>query len=126
MRKEKAANRWRRVVGEQGSSGQDVSVFCRERGICSCSFYAWRKRLGLKKGFVDGKRRSSVNVTGGFQRIDADGDGKDGGQDFSVPKGPTAVMETGCSILTPNGYRVDAGCCDAQGLRQILAVLRTL
>jgi hypothetical protein len=122
MKKGKAANRWRRAIVEQGSSGQDVSVFCRERGIVSSSFYAWRKRLGLNEGVVDGRRRSAVNGTGGFQRIDP-GAISDGGSGTSVA---APAVGNGCVILTPNGYRVEAGCCDAPGLRQILAVLRTL
>ena len=36
---------WRKVIGEQGASGESVSAFCRGRGVSEPSFYAWRRRL---------------------------------------------------------------------------------
>ena len=36
---------WRKLIGEQGGSGQSVSAFCRGRGISEGSFYTWRRRL---------------------------------------------------------------------------------
>ena len=41
----KAWGKWRKLVSEQGRSGQSVAVFCRERGLCAPYFYAWKKRL---------------------------------------------------------------------------------
>lgn len=37
--------KWRKLVSEQGRSGQSVAAFCRERGLCAPQFYAWKKRL---------------------------------------------------------------------------------
>jgi transposase-like protein len=37
--------KWRRLVSEQGRSGQSVAAFCRERGLCAPHFFAWKKRL---------------------------------------------------------------------------------
>ena len=37
--------KWRKLVSEQGRSGQSVAVFCRERGLCAPYFFAWKKRL---------------------------------------------------------------------------------
>jgi hypothetical protein len=37
--------KWRKLVSEQGRSGQTVAVFCRERSLCAPYFYAWKKRL---------------------------------------------------------------------------------
>jgi len=37
--------KWRKLVREQGRSGQTVAVFCRERRLCAPYFYAWKKRL---------------------------------------------------------------------------------
>jgi hypothetical protein len=36
---------WRRLIEEQAGSGQNVTSFCRERGVSDVSFYTWRKRL---------------------------------------------------------------------------------
>ena len=126
MAREKAANRWRRVIGEQDASGQDVREFCSERGVRTSSFYWWRKRLGLNKSIDDGKRRTSVKGSGGFQRIDPSTVIEDGNRTFSAEKSPKAALERRCLILTPNGYRVEAGCGDADELRQVLAMLKTL
>ena len=37
--------KWRKLVGEQGRSGQSVVEVCRERRLCAPYFYAWKKRL---------------------------------------------------------------------------------
>ena len=37
--------KWRALVGEQEQSGQSVAAFCRERGLRSGQFFAWKKRL---------------------------------------------------------------------------------
>ncbi len=44
-RKTEAWTKWRGLIAEQGLSGQSVAVFCRERGLKSGQFFAWRKRL---------------------------------------------------------------------------------
>jgi transposase-like protein len=41
----KTVSRWQAVVADFASSGLRVGEFCRTRGICEQSFYAWRKRL---------------------------------------------------------------------------------
>ena len=38
-------SRWQAVVSDFASSGLAVAEFCRARGVCEQSFYAWRKRL---------------------------------------------------------------------------------
>jgi hypothetical protein len=40
-----ALSKWRGLVAEQQRSGQSVAAFCRERGVCAPSFFAWKKRL---------------------------------------------------------------------------------
>ena len=40
-----ALGKWRKLVSEQGRSGQSVAAFCGERGLCAPYFYTWRKRL---------------------------------------------------------------------------------
>ena len=38
-------SRWQAVVADFASSGLAAGEFCRARGVCEQSFYAWRKRL---------------------------------------------------------------------------------
>jgi hypothetical protein len=37
--------KWRGLIGEQSGSGQSVVVFCRDRGLTTGQFFAWKKRL---------------------------------------------------------------------------------
>ena len=37
--------KWRKLVSEQARSGQTVTAFCRERGLCRPYFFVWKKRL---------------------------------------------------------------------------------
>lgn len=37
--------KWRGLVAEQKSSGQNIAVFCRDRGLTTSQFFAWKKRL---------------------------------------------------------------------------------
>jgi hypothetical protein len=48
---------WRELVSEQARNGQDVTAFCRERGIRTTSFYDWKKPLG-----VDDESRAGVSI----------------------------------------------------------------
>ncbi len=45
QRKTEAWAKWRGLVAEQDLSGQGVAVFCRDRGLKSGQFFAWKKRL---------------------------------------------------------------------------------
>ena len=44
-RSKRVWGKWRKLVSEQGRSGQSAAVFCRERRLCAPYFYAWKKRL---------------------------------------------------------------------------------
>ncbi len=44
-RRRQVWGKWRKLVSEQGRSGQTVAAFCRERGLCAPHFFAWKKRL---------------------------------------------------------------------------------
>jgi hypothetical protein len=44
-RTKKAWTKWRELISEQARSGQTVTAFCRERGLCRPYFFAWKKRL---------------------------------------------------------------------------------
>ncbi len=37
--------KWRGLIAEQVGSGQTVAVFCRERGLTTGQFFAWKQRL---------------------------------------------------------------------------------
>jgi hypothetical protein len=45
QRKTEAWAKWRGLVAEQDLSGQGVAAFCRDRGLKSGQFFAWKKRL---------------------------------------------------------------------------------
>lgn len=44
-RSEDVRRRWRARLAEQAASGQSVAAFCRERGLCAPSLFAWKRRL---------------------------------------------------------------------------------
>ena len=37
--------KWRGLIAEQSGSGQSVAIFCRDRGLTTGRFFAWKKRL---------------------------------------------------------------------------------
>ena len=37
--------KWRGVIAEQSGSGQSAAVFCRDRGLTTGQFFAWKQRL---------------------------------------------------------------------------------
>jgi hypothetical protein len=37
--------KWRGLIAEQSGNGQSVAVFCRDRGLTTGQFFAWKKRL---------------------------------------------------------------------------------
>jgi hypothetical protein len=41
---------WRRLIARQSSSGLTVGQLCRQAGVSTASFYAWRQRLGALGG----------------------------------------------------------------------------
>jgi hypothetical protein len=47
--------KWRGLIAEQSGSGQSVAVFCRDRGLTTGQFFAWKKRLSpaAEKEFVE-------------------------------------------------------------------------
>jgi len=50
LRTRKAWAKWRKLVSEQGGSGQSVAAFCRERALCRSHFFVWKKRLEQAAG----------------------------------------------------------------------------
>jgi transposase-like protein len=54
-REREAWAKWRKLVAEQGRSGESVAAFCRQRGLCAPHFFAWKKKLsqGGRGQFVE-------------------------------------------------------------------------
>ena len=103
--------RWREILNRQAYSGVGVREFCRREGISEPSFYAWRKKLGLRK---DHKARTQT-----APRRD---DQSDNGRLFV----PVQVRETVATleILHPLGYRIQVtGDVDPVALRRVIETL---
>ena len=60
----KTVSRWQAVVADFASSGLAVGEFCRARGVCEQSFYAWRKRLSQGDALSAGPSFVPVVVQG--------------------------------------------------------------
>ncbi len=60
----KTVSRWQTVVADFASSGLAVGEFCRARGVCEQSFYAWRKRLSQDGALAAGPSFVPVVVHG--------------------------------------------------------------
>ncbi len=64
---------WRRRVARQRHSGVPVAEFCRQEGVSSASFYAWRTRLrksaqaGSRPLFVPVEVSAAATSPGGVQ-----------------------------------------------------------
>jgi transposase-like protein len=41
---------WRRLIARQASSRLTIGELCRQAGVSTASFYAWRQRLGASSG----------------------------------------------------------------------------
>ena len=98
-RSEKAWTKWRRLVSEQARSGQTVTAFCRDRGLCRPYFFVRKKRLeeGTPAKFLE------VQVT---------------------EHGPSAPTDSSVEIRLRNGrsLMVRPG-FDAEHVRVLLAVV---
>jgi hypothetical protein len=57
QRKTEVWAKWRGLASEQKQSGHSAAAFCRERGLKSGQFFAWKKRLREAEAarFVDVK-----------------------------------------------------------------------
>ncbi len=102
-RSRKARTKWRKLLAEQGKSGQSVAGFCRERGLCALQFFAWKKKLsqGETARFVE------VKVTGAVVEAVASSD-----------RSIEVRLRNGRSLLVGPGF-------DAHHVRALLAVVET-
>lgn len=108
-RGKKAWAKWRKVVSEQGRSGQSVAGFCRERGLCAPQFFAWKKRLREAEApqFVEVKVAAIATTEAASP-------------EFSAPNGAAIEirLQNDRSLLVRPGF-------DAQHLRAVLAVVES-
>ncbi|HEY6304475.1 MAG TPA: transposase [Terriglobales bacterium] len=69
-RGKKAQTKWRRLVSEQARSGQSVAEFCRERGLHTSYFFAWKKRLRESARFLEVQVTERTANTSGGSRVE--------------------------------------------------------
>jgi transposase-like protein len=95
--------KWRELIAEQSGSGRTIAAFCRERGLTTSQFFAWKKRLrqGIAEQFVE------VQVgTAPAQLPKANG------------RAIEVLLSEGRRILVQPGF-------DAEHLRAVVAALET-
>ena len=100
-RRKKARTKWRRLISEQARSGQTVTAFCRERGLCRPYFFAWKKRLREDTAvkFLEVQLTEAAPKAAGDSRIEI-------------------RLQNGRSLLVGRGF-------DAEHVRTLLAVVET-
>ena len=100
-RRKKARTKWRRLISEQARSGQTITAFCRERGLCRPYFFVWKKRL-----------REDPAVK--FLEVQLTEAAPNAGRDSRVE----VRLQNGRSLLVGRGF-------DAEHVRALLAVVET-
>ncbi len=45
----RTATQWTEIINRHKASGKTIKTYCQEEGLCSQSFYSWRKRLSTVK-----------------------------------------------------------------------------
>ena len=120
-----ALGKWRKLVSEQGRSGQSVAAFCGERGLCAPYFYTWRKRLreaDAGQGVLRAPLAKFVEV-----KLVPAGPGLAGaGRDAGAASVSRAAGDVRVEILLKNGrsLRVGRG-FDAELVRALVAVVES-
>ena len=103
--------RWREMLERFADSNVSVREFCASEGVSEPSFYAWRKKLGMRKS---GGTRTRLTR----HRTDR----PDNGRLFV----PLQVLDTAATleIVHPLGYRIQVtGDVNPATLRQVIEVL---
>ncbi|MGA9208784.1 MAG: hypothetical protein WB347_13345 [Terriglobales bacterium] len=118
--------KWRKLVREQGRSGQSVVEFCRERRLCAPYFYAWKKRLreadaGREAQGAPLPKFVEVQVTpGGWGQAGAS-------REVGAASRSRAAGDARVEVLLQNGrsLRVGPG-FDVELVRALLAVVESV
>jgi hypothetical protein len=100
-RTKKAWTKRRRLVSEQGRSGQTVTAFCRERALCRPYFFTWKKRLreSAAAKFLEVRLAEPTPSVPDHSRIEV-------------------RLRNGCSLVVGRGF-------DAEQVRALLAVVES-
>jgi transposase-like protein len=91
---------WRRLIARQASSRLTVGELCREAGVSTASFYAWRQRLRLS-----GSAGSAIVPV----RIAAEPCGSEITVELTIKLADNAAQAVRVSI--PRGYDEASICC---------------
>ena len=125
QRSRQAWGKWRKLVREQGRSGQSVAEFCRERRLCAPYFFAWKKRLreadaGREAHGAPLPKFVEVQVTpGGWGQAGAARDGGAASRSRAAGDGRVEVLlKNGRSLRVGPGF-------DAELVRALLAVVES-
>ena len=105
------ALRWREMLERYADSKVSVREFCTSEGVSEPSFYAWRKKLGMRKDDSAGARPARRRK-----------DRSDNGRLFV----PLQVLDTAATleIIHPLGFRIQVtGDVNPVALRQVIEVL---
>ena len=100
-RGKKARTKWRRLISEHARSGQTVTAFCREHGLCRPYFFAWKKRLREDTAvkFLEVQLSETTPTAARDSRVEI-------------------RLQNGRSLLVGRGF-------DAEQVRALLAVVET-
>ena len=124
-RRRRVWGNWRKLVSEQGRSGQTVAAFGRERGLCAPHFFAWKKRLreaGTKPEVLDAPRGEFIAV-----QVALAGWGQGGRtREPGAASGSRAAGDERVEVVLKNGrsLRVGPG-FDAELVRALVAVVES-
>ena len=53
QRPRRSMSQWQKVISNQETTGESVSVYCRKKDLCQKSFYTWRRRLRKENKFIE-------------------------------------------------------------------------
>ena len=118
--------RWREMLERYADSKVSVREFCTSEGVSEPSFYAWRKKLGMRKDDSararPARRRKDRSRTVVQETAKGNQDRSDNGRLFV----PLQVLDTAATleIIHPLGYRIQVtGDVNPVALRQVIEVL---
>ena len=107
---------WRKLIARYESSRLSVGAVCRQAGVSTASFYAWRRRLNASGRSAPAIARSSSLVP---VRVVADAPGSLSEQAIEV-----TIDQSGVSGHTPAiCIAIPAGCGEASIRRVLRAVI---
>lgn len=108
MGSEAAREHWRRRIQQQQASGETVAAWCRQRGICAPSWFAWRRKLNEEAEW--GRRRAGRGKKDQSAFVEVK---------LTRPAAPIEIrLGSGHRVLVEPGF-------DAEHLQAVIAALET-